>query len=386
MKVLLCHNYYQQLGGEDLSFAAEASLLRSAGHDVVTFTVHNDAIRDMGRLTVACKTLWNDDTARLVRALVRRERPAVMHCTNTFPLLSPAIYHAARAEGVPVVQSLRNYRMMCPNALFLRNERVCEDCLGKACAWPAVRHRCYRGSRAGSAVVAAMLFLHRLLGTWRRAVDLYFTPTEFARRKHIEGGLPARRIAVKPNFLEHDPGPGTGSGGFVLFVGRLSEEKGLGVLVDAWKRLRGAIPLKVIGDGPLAPQVQEAAGRDARIEWLGRRTPAEVLAWMGEAAAVVVPSTWYETFGRTVIEAYARGTPVIASRIGALEELVRDGRTGRLFDTGSAAALAAAVEELASSGETMRDACREEFLTKYTGAANLPLLLGIYDRARGRGR
>jgi glycosyltransferase involved in cell wall biosynthesis len=388
MKVLLCHNYYQQPGGEDLSFAAEAALLRSAGHDVTTFTVHNDTINDMGRLAVACKTLWNGETAAAVRAVIRRERPDVMHCTNTFPLLSPSIYHAARAEGVPVVQSLRNYRLMCPNALFLRGGRVCEDCMGKGCAWPSVRHRCYRGSRTASAVVALMLLLHRLLGTWRRAVDLYFTPTEFARRKYIQGGLPAGRIAVKPNFLESDPGAGTGAGRFALFVGRLSEEKGIDVMLDAWRHLDAPIPLKVIGDGPLAPRVQEAARRDARIEWLGRRSPAEVLAWMGDAATVIVPSTWYETFGRTVIEAYARGTPVVASRIGALAELVRDGPTGRLVEPGRPEALAAGVQSLlrAPDPDEIRRECRKEFLSRYTGEINLRMLLALYDRARGLDR
>src|SRR5262249_37589860 len=231
MKVLLCHNYYQQPGGEDQSFAAEADLLEAHGHDVVRFTVHNDAIDQMSRWEVARKTVWNRQTYTQLRELIRREKPSIMHCTNTFPLISPAAYYAARAEGVRVVQALRNYRLLCPNGLFLRNGRICEDCLGKAVPWPGVLHRCYRHNRSASSVVAGMLGVHRWLKTWTRTVSRYFTLTEFARRKFIAGGLPGDRITVKPNFVHPDPGMGTGRGGYVVFAGRLSPEKGVETLL-----------------------------------------------------------------------------------------------------------------------------------------------------------
>jgi glycosyltransferase involved in cell wall biosynthesis len=384
VKVLLCHNYYQQPGGEDQSFAAEARLLEAHGHDVLRFTLHNDSIREMGRADLARKTLWNGDIHDELRRLIRRERPDVMHCTNTFPLISPAAFHAGKAEGVPVVVSLRNYRLLCPNALFLRDGRVCEDCLGKSVPWPGVLHGCYRDSRAATAVVATLLTLHRTIRTWTRAVDLYFTLTEFARRKFIEGGLPADRIVVKPNFIDPDPGTGTGRGEYAIFVGRLSPEKGLETLLHAWGRMSDAPGLKIVGDGPLAEQVQAAAARDSRIEWLGRRTPAEVLDLVGEAACLVMPSIWYETFGRTIIEAFAKGTPVVASRIGALAELVDDGRTGTLFTPGDPADLAAKVLSLLADRARlaqMRDAARQEYEEKYTAERNHRLLTGIYERA-----
>jgi hypothetical protein len=224
LKVLFCHNFYQQSGGEDLCFAAEASLLEAHGHQVLRFTRHNDAIARMSRFEVAGLAIWNRDTFHELRKLIRRERPTVMHCTNIFPLISPAAYYAARAEGVPIVQSLRNYRLFCLNACFLRNDRVCEDCLGKGIPWPGVLHGCYRSSRTASAVVAAMLSLHRVMRTWTRMVDRYFTLTEFSRQKFIQGGLPAKLIAVKPNFIDPDPGPGRGQGGYAVFIGRLSPE------------------------------------------------------------------------------------------------------------------------------------------------------------------
>lgn len=381
MKVLLCHNYYQQRGGEDESFEAEARALEEFGHEVVRYTRHNDAIDGMGRVEVAANTLWSKQTYAELRRLVRRERPAVMHCTNTFPLISPAAYSAARAEGVPVVQSLRNYRLLCPGALFLRDGKVCEDCLGKSVPWPGVRHGCYRDSRAASTVVASLTTLHRGLGTWRRDVTLYFTLTEFARRKFVEGGLPADRIVVKPNCVNPDPGPGTGRGGYAVFAGRLSPEKGIDTLLAAWQQLKRPVPLKVVGDGPLADRVKAAAAANPNVEYLGRRPLRELLDVIGEAACLVMPSVWYETFGRTIIEAYAKGTPAIASRLGAMAELVDEGRTGLLFAAGDAADLAAAVDRLMVDPARMRLAARREFEDKYTAASNYQQLMAIYARA-----
>lgn len=383
MKLLLCHNYYQQRGGEDESFEDEAALLAEHGHDVVRYTVHNDSLATMGGWQAARRTLWNGDTYRALRTLIRRERPVLMHCTNTFPLLSPAAYYAARAEGVPVVQSLRNYRLLCANALFLRDGRPCEACLGKAVGWPGVVHACYRGSRAASAVVALMTATHRAARTWQRGVDLYYTPSAFARQKFIEAGWPGARIAVKANFVSPDPGPGDGRGGYAVYVGRLSPEKGIHTLLAAWARLPGAPRLKIVGDGPLAPTLAAAAAANPALELLGRRSRAEVLSIVGAAALLVLPSLTYETLGRTLIEAFARGTPVVASRLGAMAEVVGDGVTGRLFAPGDAADLATQVQRLLDEPAALarcRAAARQEFEAKYTAARNYQQLLDLYTR------
>lgn len=387
MKVLLCHAYYQQQGGEDLSFEAEARLLESRGHEVIRYTLRNDIISQMNPLVVAWKTIWNARVKRDVSRLLRDSRPDVMHCTNTFPLLSPAVYYAAREAGVPVVQSLRNYRMMCPAALFLRDGRVCEDCLGKRVPWPAIKHGCYRESRAASAVVSALLALHRQAGTWRKAVTLYFTPSEFARTKHIEGGLPASRIRVKPNFLDPDPGPGTGAGGYALFVGRLSPEKGLDTLISAWRDLPD-VPLRIVGDGPLGDQLRRSVQASPQIQLIGRCSPKDVLGLMAEASFLVMPSIWYETFGRTIIEAYACGTPVIVSRMGSMAELVREGETGFTFEPGNARDLVTKVRHLLTDQPQltrMRQAARQEYLDRYTAERNHGLLLDLYAEAQELG-
>lgn len=389
MKILLCHTYYQQRGGEDESFSAEARLLEDRGHDVIRYTLHNDALSAMSSWQAARAAIWNPQTYRDARRLLRQHRPAVMHCTNIFPLMSPAVYYAARAERVPIVQSLRNYRLFCPGALFQRDDRVCEDCLGRLVAWPAIRHRCYRNSRLASAAVTAMLAFHRLLGTWNRVVDLYFTLTRFARHKLLQGGLAPGRVLVKPNFVHPDPGPGAGSGGYAIFVGRLSAEKGVDTLLQAWQHLEGRIPLRIVGDGPLAEMVRKAAATQPGVTWLGRRPLSEVLDLIGAAAVLIMPSTWYETFGRTIIEAFAKGTPAIVSRLGAMAELVEPGRTGLHFHPGDARDLSGKVTDLLSDAvrlADMRRQARREFEAKYTADRNYQMLMDLYQRAcAGRG-
>jgi glycosyltransferase involved in cell wall biosynthesis len=298
-------------------------------------------------------------------------------------LISPAAYDAAHAEGVPVVQTLHNFRLICPNALFFREGRICEDCLGKSVPWPGVVHKCYRGSLSASTTVATMLTVHRARGTWQNRVDQYIALTEFSRSKLIEGGLPADLIAVKPNFVYPDPGVGRGSGRFAIFVGRLSEEKGLGVLLEAWKELN--VPLKIVGDGPLASKLSDAP---SAVQWLGRRSAQEVYELIGAASLLVLPSQCYENFPRVIAEAFAKGTPVLASRLGAMAELIEDGRTGLHFQPGDAADLAAGVRKFwnlpSEKVDEMRRAARQQFEEKYTSDANHRILLSLYESAISR--
>lgn len=386
MKVLLCHNYYQQAGGEDGVFAAEASLLESHGHQVVRYERHNDEIKSMGQLAVARATIWNKSTYAALGEVIANEKPDVAHFHNTFPLISPAGYAAANDAGVPVVQTLHNYRLLCPGAQFFRQGRPCEDCMGRAFALPGVRHGCYRGSAKASLVVASMQGWHRLKGTWRKRVDAYIALTRFARDKYVQGGLPADKMHVKQNFTRKDPGPGQGEGGYAVFVGRLSEEKGLEVLVEAWSRLGGRIKLKIVGDGPLMGLSER---KIEGVEWLGRQPSEKVYELIGGAMFMVFPSIWYEGMPLTIVECLAKGTPLVASKLGAMEEMIVDGVTGWHFDAGDPAALAGAVERAAAecrSGAVgaMRAAARADFLAKYTPESNYPLLMEIYQAAAAR--
>ena len=392
MTPLLVHNAYQQPGGEDTVFRAEAGLLRKQGHTVVQYCDENARANDMGSLKLAGDAVWSIGAQRKISAILREQRPTIAHFHNTFMLISPAAYYACHAADIPVVQTLHNYRLVCPAAIFYRDGEVCEDCIGRMVPWSAIIHGCYRQSRAASTVVTAMLAVHNLLRTWSRRVDIYIALSEFARRKFVEGGLPAEKIVVKPNFLENDPGVRQGAGVHALFVGRLTEEKGLWTLLRAWRALKH-IPLKIAGDGPLKTKVAEFVQQEnlTQVQVLGQRSRAEVLALMKQARFLVFPSEWYEGFPLTIAEALACAVPVIASRLGALPEIVEDGRTGFHFTTGGADDLAAKAawawrhpDELAVMGQRAREMYRQN----YTAERNYDMLMNVYrlaiENRRGR--
>jgi glycosyltransferase involved in cell wall biosynthesis len=384
MRVLIAHNRYQQPGGEDMLSEAEADLLTAHGHAVEYLVFDNDAIAPrrsaLDSVRLAGATVWSRQGHTAVRDAIRAFRPDVVHFHNTFPLISPAGYYAARAEGVPVVQTLHNFRLLCANGLFYRDGHICEDCLGKAVPLPGVVHSCYRDSRSASGAVVTMLTAHRAARTWTRMVDRYIVTGEFQRQKFIQGGLPAEKLAIKTNFVP-DPSPGDGRGNYALFVGRLSPEKGIRTLLQAWERLGGKIPLKIAGDGPLAGDVAAAQGRLPGVEWLGRLSPAAVTTAMQEAALLIFPSEWYEGQPRTILESFAVGTPVVAANLGAMGEMIRAYHTGVHFRPGDPGDLARAVEEVFANPTAlarMRARTRAEFETCYTAEENERQLIDIY--------
>ena len=384
MNILIAHNYYQLSGGEDLCVAAERNLLEAHNHRVFGYTRRNDEVRGISRLALLSSTLWGQMSRRTVCNIVQDHAVEVTHFHNTFPLISPAAYYGAREAGAAVAQTLHNYRLLCPNALFFRDGQVCEDCLGKAVPWPSLIHRCYRHSLGATVTTAAMLSIHHALRTWTEKVDVYIALTEFARDKFVQGGLPADRILVKPNFLMHDPGCGDGRGQYALFVGRLSPEKGLDTLLAAWDRLGRNVPLKVVGDGPLAPRVAEAASRLTGVEYLGSLPKQDVLSLMKRALFLAFSSLCYEGFPNVIVEAYASGLPVLASNIGSMSSLIEHGRTGLHFRPGDPDDLARQVEwGLAHPREMtrMRREARAEYLSKYTAERNYEMLMEIYRRA-----
>jgi glycosyltransferase involved in cell wall biosynthesis len=393
MRILLAHNFYQQPGGEDAVYRSECALLESHGHEVARFEVSNEDVKQMSRLSLLSATVWNRAMAARLRDAASAHRAQIVHFHNTFPLMSPAVYRAARSVGASVVQTLHNFRLLCPGANFFRDGNVCEKCLGRPIPLPGAIHKCYRQSRAASSAVVAMLSLHRAIGTYQHAIDAYITPTQFAKAKFVAGGLPEGRIHVKPNFVEPDPGIGAGDGDYAIFVGRLSHEKGLDVLLPAWDRLardegsssRGACPtLKIVGDGPLADSVRAAVARNHSIEWLGRRSSEEVMELIGQAKLLIFPSSCYETFGRTAVEAFARGVPVVASGHGAPGEVVEHGRTGWHFRPGDAEDLAEKIQNAMSDPaafDPMRIEARRTYETKYTGEINYQMLMEIYEQS-----
>ncbi len=379
MRILQVHNTYQKAGGEDAVVANEGALLTGKGHEVRLWSVSNDEIVGAwAKLKTAWQTPYSHTARRRVAAAIADFAPDVVHVHNFFPLITPSVYDACRDAGVPVVQTLHNYRTICAGALLLRNGRPCEDCIGGS-PYQGALHGCYRGSRPGSLAVARMIARHRGQGTWRTKVDRFIALTEFAKAKFVEAGFPAEKIAVKPNFVE-DRGPQeaeTERNG-ALFVGRLSPEKGIGTLLTAWRDLD--VQLRIAGDGPLLSMAQGTASPN--VVPLGKLPPEAVNQEMTRAAFLVMPSDWYEGFPVTLAEAFCRGLPVIASRLGAMAEIVEDGVIGLHFTPGDAQDLAAKVRWAADHPEEMRRMganARRAYEEKYTPEANLRQLMAIYE-------
>jgi glycosyltransferase involved in cell wall biosynthesis len=387
MKILMLHNRYLVHGGEEQTTVADAALLAERGHQVELLERDNLEIAKLGRVNTALGTFWSVPSYRRIERKLRTEAFDILHVQNFFPLWSPSVYYAAARHGVPVVQTLQNYRLMCLNTFMFRENRVCEDCLGKTFAWSGVRHKCYRDSRAGSMVVAGMVGMHRLAGTWNRKVNAYIAVSDFAKEKYIANGLPAAKITVRPNFLGQPASPGPGGGGYALYVGRLSPEKGIATMLAAWKAADRPLPLKIAGDGPLKDMVMEAARTSPVIEYLGLRPLEEVLRLMSEAEFLVFPSEWYETMGRTIMESFAVGTPVLAARIGAPASMVTPGRNGFHFAAGDVLALRQLVEKCSADLDQvrkLRSNARATFEEKYSLAAGTESLLAVYRAARER--
>ena len=374
LRILLAHNAYQHKGGEDTVVEAEIALLRAHGHAVETYFRSNDDVAGMPPLALARHTLWSPRTSHDLVKQIGRFQPDVIHVHNTFPLISPSLYWAAERAGVPVVQTLHNFRLMCLNGLFLREGKVCEDCMGHL-PWRGVARACYRESHAASGALAGMLALHRGLGTYQNKVARYIALNGFCRDKFIEGGLPAERVVVKPNFVDFAaPEPLARAG--LLFVGRLSVEKGVATLAAAMALLPGAA-LRVAGDGPEAGLLDGVTG----VARLGSLAGEAVRQEMSRAAALVVPSICFENFPRTIAEAFACGLPVIASRIGALADIVTDGETGLLFEPGNPRDLAdklawaqAHPEQMAAMGRT----ARAQYEAEFSAEVNYRRLMAIY--------
>ncbi len=378
MNILFVHNAYQHFGGEDTVVDSEMALLRSRGHAVELYQRHNDELNGMSPAAAAAAALWSRRSARQVGAICDRFQPDLIHVHNTFPLISPSIYWTAGRKRIPVVQTLHNFRLLCPQGTFLRQGSVCEDCLGKQ-PWRAVVRKCYRDSALESAVLAGMLSAHRAAGTYQNRITRYIVLSAFSRDRFIAGGIPAHRLRIKPNFVDSSAHPGDAPRGGGLYVGRLSEEKGIGTLLGA-VRQGSAMRIEAIGAGPLEEAVASALGETC----LGFRPRDEILEKMRAAAVLIVPSLCLEQLPTTILEAFSCGLPVIASRLGAQGHLVEDGVTGLLFKAGDPADLAAKIAWAASHGAEMRRmgrAARAEYMAKYTPSINYHMLHEIYEDA-----
>lgn len=382
-RVLQVHARYRLAGGEDEVVEAERRLLTEAGVEVSQVIFDNADMRESrslaGDLRLAGSAIWSRSAERRVSAAIAAGSPQVMHVHNTFPIASPSVYTAAAKRGVPVIQTLHNYRFICPAATLFRSGRVCTDCVGRLVPWPAVLHACVRGSRPQSAVAAATVAVHRARRTFSKGINAYLALTSFQRQVMIDGGLPGRRIRIVPNFLEPDPGPGTDIRKGIVFAGRLAPEKGIAVLLDAASRVPGVV--RIIGSGPLSSAVETAASA-GDVAYLGSIAHASVIEELKRSIALILPSVWFEGFPLVVLEAFASGTPVIASKIGSLAELIDDGVTGLLARPNDAGDLATKIRWASDHPDEMRRQglnARQRYATEYRGANHLAALADAYQ-------
>lgn len=330
----MAHNRQLARGGADVVYEREVEHLVARGHQVERFEVTNHDLEAVGRAGAGMRAVWNAAAVRDLTVLFRRFAPDVLHVHTPFPLMSPAVFRVARRLGVATVTTVHGYRYSCPAGTLLRDGRPCRSCVGRRIKLPAVIHGCYHDSRVASAAVGGGLSFHHLIGTLPGAIDRYLALTAFGRDQLIADGVPASKVVVRPNFVL-DPGPPRiRRDGHLLFAGRLTEEKGVATLVEAWRGYSGSMRLVVVGDGPLRPLVDALARRDPRVTVTGWLTPGEVLGWVALAEALVFPSEWPEALPLVVLEAFAAGTPVVASDLDNVGELVEPGSSGWRFRAG----------------------------------------------------
>jgi glycosyltransferase involved in cell wall biosynthesis len=391
MKILLVHNYYQQPGGEDVVFTQERRLLEQKGHQVITYTRTNQEAAHTslaGRVKLLKTIVSAEDSRQQIASILDAEKPDLAHIHNTFMMISPSIYTACWQARVPTVQTLHNYRLYCPAVTLYRDGHVCEDCITGG-LMQGVRYGCYRGSKLTTAAVAMMLKVHRSRGTWTQRVNGFIALTEFAKRKFVDNGLPVDKVHVKPNFVDLNPEKREAVGKYAFFAGRLTPEKGIATLLDAWRLLEKPLPLKIVGDGTSRNALESQARRNGLrdVEFLGWRDGEQTRDLMKRACFVVVPSLWYEGFPMVLAESFACGVPVIASRLGAMEEIVAHGHTGLHFQPGSAEDLAQAVQWALKHPESIAEMgrnARRQYELRYTPEVNYALLMEIYGKAMNR--
>jgi len=382
LKILQAHNYYQQAGGEDTVVAQEKELLEKNGHQVSTFYKQNDDIENLTKfkkLRMVKDSTWSKNTYKEVDRLLKNKKIDVCHVHNTLPLITPSIYYACKKNKVPVVQTLHNYRLICTNGLLMRDGQICEDCLGRS-AYGAIAKKCYRNSAIQTYVVARMLQKNKHMGTWTNQVDAYLCLTEMAKQKFIDHGLPENKLKVKPNFFSIEPKAKNKKEHYLLYAGRVTQNKGLELI----KKLANdiSIKIKIAGDGEMVEEFRNIP----TIELLGRKTHEETIDLALNAQAVLFPTTLYEGMPMTIIEAFALKTPIIATEIGASKSMIRNKETGLLFPLNSYPDFYNCVnfclENPLKVNEIVKQAY-QEYVDKYTPESNYKLLLSAYQDVIG---
>jgi len=373
-------------GGEDTSVAAESNLLNAHGHTTKILFFDNADMGEglWGKINAGISAIYNKSSALILKKEIQEFGPDLIHIHNFFFQASPAVIIEAKKHNIPVVVTIQNFRLLCTNALLLRNNKICELCINKTFAWYGIIYKCYNNSATQSAAVAGMAGIHKIAGTWRHSVDQYITPAEFIKAKLINSSLklnPAK-VVIKRNFVS-DAGKAEGNkrANFFLFVGRISIEKGVNVLLNGFRNLPDD-QLMIVGDGPHRERLMNEYGHLKNIQFAGKKDKAEVIALMKECKALIFPSIWYEGLPLTIIEAFSTGTPVIASKVGAMEEMVISKVNGLLFEAGSVSRLYEAISifkgYIKDSNFALYEGARQSYLDYYHPDVCYETTINIY--------
>lgn len=380
MKILIAHNYYQRTGGEDVVVEGECKLLQAKNNKIIFYKRENKEINHFptsNKLSMLWQTSWSKRTYSEVSKIIKENKPDICHVHNMFPLITPSIYYACDDNKVPVVQTIHNYRFFCANGFFFRDNHICEECLNRS-TFHSVQYGCYRNSRIQTYSVARMQERIKKEGIWTDKINALICPTEFVYNKFIEGHFPKEKLFIKSNFIFDVPKPEYIEGNYFLYAGRLDYVKGINTLSLALKNLDG-LNVKIIGEGA---EIYRLRG-NLNLEILGNKTHEEAISYIRNCIAVVCPSIWYETFALTIIEAFASGKPVIASRLGAMQELIEDGKTGLLFEPGDHEDLKRKIVWANENKDVIKQMgmkARRVFEEKYTAETNYIKLMAIYKK------
>lgn len=388
MNILQIHNFYKISGGECSVVMSERGMFDASCHEFVPFTVDSREIQvyAFGRKVLSFLQIpYNFENYNRLFRLLQTNLPDVAHVHNIFPLLSPSVYSVLKKYHLPVVQTVHNYRFLCPNGLFFINGQICEDCLHKG-LFSCVKKKCMHDSWATSAMYAAAVGLAWRTGNIPNNIDIFIALNRFGRDKLIQGGIPAEKIRICGNFIEHIADHPQAKADYVLYLGRLSSEKGLHTLFKAMQVLPPHVRLKVAGSGPLEPELKDFAARHlgGKVEFLGFVSGEEKTRLISHALCMVVPSEWYENFPISVVESLSLGTPVIASRMGGLPEMIEHQETGLLFTAGDAEDLAQQILTIYSDREStkaMSKAAIEAARVRFSKETHLRELMSIYEEA-----
>lgn len=380
MRIVLAHNFYKVSGGEDTVFANEASMLQANGHEVILFSKDNECINSFWvKFFTLFSSIFSVTVYREFSNFLDKHQPDVVHVHNYFPLISPSIFYCCYFKNVPVVHTLHNFRAICPTAILAFEGRIDERSVRGSAFWTVI-NRVYKNSYFGSFSLYAMVTFHKKFQTWQRCVTRFICLTEFSKRKYIEAGWPYDKLSVKPNFVNYSGMLKSSFKKGAIYVGRLSEEKGIQILLDAWGNI--SYPLTIVGDGPLKDAILRQ--NNPNVHYVGFKNPSEVIQLLESAAFIVMPSTWYEGLPMVLIEAFSVGTPAIVSNIGGMKEVVQDQYSGLHFNVAESEDLLRKVNKLISDPQlllNLSDGAKQSYFNNYDEKSNYRTLMNIYQSA-----